>query len=60
MAIFLAGTCCWVVDGGPGPRNLFHAGAIDVSGLALMAAASLVGLRALHQTRSLGASRLAR
>jgi hypothetical protein len=60
MALFLAGSCCWIVDGGPGPRNLFHAGAIDVSGLALMTAVSLVALRAVQRTRSHGPIRLAR
>jgi hypothetical protein len=52
MAGFLVGSCCWIVDGGPGPRNLFHAGAIDVAGLVLMTGASLVGYRALRRARS--------
>jgi hypothetical protein len=50
-ALFLTGSCCWIVDGGPGPGNLFHAGAIDVSGLATMTAASVVAHRAVRQTR---------
>jgi SAM-dependent methyltransferase len=32
MAVFLAGCCAWLIDGGPGPRNLFHAGSIDGAG----------------------------
>jgi len=50
-ALFLVGSCCWIVDGGPGPGNLFHAGAIDVAGLATMTAASVVAHRAVRQTR---------
>jgi len=44
MAVFLAGCCAWIVDGGPGPRNLFHAGAIDVAGAVVMTIA-LAGAR---------------
>lgn len=58
MAAFLVGSCCWIVDGGPGPRNLFHAGAIDVVGLALMAAAMLVAQRAAGRAGRAGRSRL--
>jgi hypothetical protein len=49
MTVFLAGSCFWIVDGGPGPRNLFHAGAIDMAGLVLMTGASLVALRAAQR-----------
>jgi hypothetical protein len=48
-ALFLIGSCCWIVDGGPGPGNLFHAGAIDVAGLAAMTVASVVAHRAVRQ-----------
>jgi hypothetical protein len=51
MAVFLTGCCIWVVDGGPGPRNLFHAGAIDVVGLVVMAMALTLALRALATAR---------
>jgi hypothetical protein len=51
MAIFLIGSCFWIVDGGPGPRNLFHAGAIDVSGLALMTGLATMALRCLQRAR---------
>jgi hypothetical protein len=37
MAVFLAGCGCWVATGGQ--RNLFHAGLIDVAGIAVMALA---------------------
>ncbi|HEY7947755.1 MAG TPA: hypothetical protein VID75_08765 [Acidimicrobiales bacterium] len=53
-AAFLIGSSCWIVDGGPGPRNLFHAGAIDVVGLAVMSAAAAVALRTAHQARRAG------
>ena len=44
MAVFLGGCLAWIADRAPGPQNLFHAGAIDVAGVAVMAAA-LVGAR---------------
>jgi hypothetical protein len=52
--VFMVGSCCWIVDGGPGPRDLFHAGAIDVAALAAMVTASLVALRALQRAHSVG------
>jgi hypothetical protein len=55
MAAFLVGGCCWVVDGGPGPHDLFHAGVIDVTGLVLMTGECLLALRCLGRT---GAARL--
>jgi hypothetical protein len=60
MGVFLVGSCCWIVDGGAGPRNLFHAGAIDVVGLAVMVAAALVACHALDRARDAGLNRLAR
>lgn len=54
MAVFLIGSCSWIVDGGPGPRNLFHAGAIDFVGLAVMAAASVVAHRAAGNAHRAG------
>jgi hypothetical protein len=51
MALFVIGSCLWLVDGGPGPRNLFHAGAIDFAGLAVMTAACLVAQRAVGGAR---------
>ena len=46
MVVFLTGGLGWVVDGGPGPRNLFHAGAVDYVGLGVMAAALALGFAA--------------
>jgi hypothetical protein len=46
MLAFLVGACAWVVNRGFGPRNLFHAGAIDMAGLIVMAAALVVSYRA--------------
>jgi hypothetical protein len=44
--VFLTGAGLWVVDGGPGPRNLFHIGSIDVVELAALALMVLVAARA--------------
>jgi hypothetical protein len=52
MALFVLGASLWVVDGGPGPRNLFHAGAIDVVELALLALMAVVGVRASARSSS--------
>jgi hypothetical protein len=46
MSLYLAGAALWVTEGGPGPRNLFHIGAIDVVELAAMAVMVVVVLRA--------------
>jgi hypothetical protein len=51
MLVFLVGSCSWMVDGGPGPRDLFHAGAIDVAGLAVMAGALAVAQRITYRSR---------
>jgi hypothetical protein len=51
MVVFLAGCCSWLVAGGPGPRNLFQAGAIDVAGVAVMTIALAVARQAAHQAR---------
>ncbi len=58
-AAFLLGSSCWIVDGGPGPRNLFHAGAIDVVGLAVMSAAAAVSFRCAFRARRAGTRYLA-
>src|SRR5271167_3242919 len=39
MAVFLGGCCAWIIDRTPGPGSLFHPGAIDVAGAAVMAVA---------------------
>jgi hypothetical protein len=54
MLVFLGACCAWVLDGGPGPRNLFHAGAIDGAGLVVMAGALVVALRASSRARGAG------
>jgi hypothetical protein len=51
MVVFLTGCCLWTVDGGPGPRNLFHAGAIDVAGIVVMALALALGQREARRAR---------
>jgi hypothetical protein len=49
MAVFLAGCSCWVATGGQ--RSLFHAGLIDVAGVAMMALALAVGQQAARTAR---------
>lgn len=49
MMVFLAGSGAWILGGGPGPGNLFHAGAIDVAGLVVMTIALVVACRAARQ-----------
>lgn len=53
MGVFLAGAGGWVLSGGSGGRGshgLFAAGAIDVAGLGVMAAAFLIAASALQRT----------
>ena len=52
MAAFLTGACYWMIDGGPGPRNLFHIGAIDVGEVIVMAAAVTIAGRAVHEAQA--------
>jgi hypothetical protein len=59
MALFFAGAALWVVDGGPGPRNLFHIGFIDVLELAVMGLSLVLAGRAVERTGE-GAPGLAR
>jgi hypothetical protein len=54
MPALLAGCCCWIAAGGGTP--LFHAGAIDVLAVAVMAAALVAGHRTARQARLLLAS----
>ena len=56
MAVFLGGCCAWILDGGPGPANLFHAGAIDAAGAVVMAIAFAAAWQAARMAR-LGAAR---
>ena len=48
MVLFLIGASLWVVDGGPGPRNLFHVGAIDIGSICVMLASLATAGRALQ------------
>ena len=52
MAVFLGGCCAWITDRAPGPGNLFHPGAIDVAGVAVMAVALAVARQAARQARA--------
>jgi hypothetical protein len=49
MAVFLAGSCCWVGSGGQ--RSLFHAGLIDVAGTVVLAVALAAAGQAARTAR---------
>jgi len=49
MAAFFTGAGMWVFDGGPGPRNLFHIGAIDLIDLVAIALALVVAALAVRR-----------
>ncbi len=53
MTVFVAGASLWVVDGGPGPRNLFHIGAIDFIELAVLISSVALAGRAVACTANL-------
>ena len=48
MVLFMGAALAWIADGGPGPRLLFHVGAVDVLDLALMAGALVVVYRVVR------------
>ena len=52
MAVFLCGCCAWIADRAQGPGNLFHPGAIDVAGAAVMTVALAVARQAVRQARA--------
>jgi hypothetical protein len=52
MTVFLTGAALWVIDGGAGPRNLFHIGSIDVVELAVLVASLALAGRAVEHTRN--------
>jgi hypothetical protein len=52
MAVFLGGSCVWIADRAPGPGNLFHPGAIDVAGAAVMTVALAAARQAVRQARA--------
>jgi hypothetical protein len=49
MIAFLTGSCFWIVDGGTGPRGLFHIGAIDIVEVVAMGLALAVARIAVHR-----------
>jgi hypothetical protein len=51
MILVLGGAASWLVNGGAGPRNLFHAGAIDLAGVGAMFLSIGVAYRAFHRAR---------
>jgi hypothetical protein len=54
MIVFLGGCCSWMVAGGPGPRNLFHVGAIDLAVVAVLTIALALARQAASQARRAG------
>jgi hypothetical protein len=56
MAVFLGGCCTWILNQEPGPRNLFHPGAIDTAGVVVLTIAFAAARRAARVAR-LGAVR---
>jgi hypothetical protein len=50
MIAFLTGCCFWIIDGGTGPRNLFHIGAINIIEVVMMGVALAVARLAVHRT----------
>jgi hypothetical protein len=46
LCCFFAGAACWVFGAGSASAGLFHAGAVDVTGLAVMTAALVIAVRA--------------
>jgi hypothetical protein len=50
LGLFVFGTLTWLVDGGPGPGNLFQAGTVDLIGLAVMTATLALAVRSVHRS----------
>jgi hypothetical protein len=49
MVAFLTGCCFWIVDGGTGPRDLFHVGVINIIEVVMMGLALVVARLAVHR-----------
>jgi hypothetical protein len=54
--MFLAGAASWVLSGGPGPRELFRVGTIDLAGVVVMTVALVVAFRAAQRTLAVRSS----
>lgn len=52
MIGFVVAPCLWIVGGGPGPRNLFHVGAIDLVDVTVMGAMLVVACTSSRQVRA--------
>jgi hypothetical protein len=51
MVAFLGGALSWMINGGPGPRNLFHTGLVDVIGAGIMALCLAAAWRSSYRAR---------
>jgi len=54
MTVFLAGCCSWLAAGDRAQHDLFHFGAIDVAGVAVMTVALAIAQHAVHRARRSG------
>jgi hypothetical protein len=46
MLVWLAGCACWLMGGGSGPHDLYHAGTIDLAACLAMTAGLVAARRA--------------
>jgi hypothetical protein len=58
MALFLMAAGLWTLKGGPGPRGLFDAGAIDRVAIIAMTTSLVVAVHSLRRTRSFGCAQV--
>jgi len=52
MIAFLVASSLWIADGGTGPRDLFHTGAIDIVAVVVMGLALTAAHRAVRRART--------
>ncbi len=57
MVVFFCGALCWLAAASGGPRSLFHVGAIDQAGAAILALAGGIAARAALTWRAAGLTR---
>lgn len=57
LGLFVLGTLTWLLDGGPGPNNLFQAGTVDRIGLAVMTTTLGLATLSVHRTATSAALR---
>jgi hypothetical protein len=50
LGLFMFGAFTWIVDGGPGPNNLFQPGTVDLLAMAVMTATLALAVLSVHRT----------